>query len=520
MLLEQAMKERRPNVIYILGDDHRHEYLGCAGHPVLKTPHLDRLANDGVRFTHTFCTSPACTPSRASHYTGQWERRHGINFNSGSSLAPETWETSFPMRLKRDGYFIGWGGKNHVPVGGGQGGYDSGYLERAFDYWYGNHHHSGFYPAELVGIGEIYRNAEADTQVEVFTEGVSDFLEPNAGFRERSENSFPERPTDRPFCLCVTFNLPHDVGIVTMEDRESDDALYRTAYRDKAHLLQAPATYVPYKEAVERPRLPRDVYSGDTIPSYDYAKDPESLREQQVRGCQTVSGMDRFVGRLREQLERLGLADNTIIVFSTDHGIQHGEHGIGGKCFLYEESLRIPLIIHDPRIERGDVPCVRDEFVVVPDLAPTILDLCGLEPSAGMQGRSLRPLLENEQPDWRSEVFTEQLMDLQNYPRSESVRTAEWKYIRYFARTEDPAQAESLFRGTLDDYNRCLSSTLNGEEPVYEELFNLREDPGEVENLAPDAGHAGRLDELRTRLLALAREAKGERDPPPTIPNV
>jgi len=509
---------QKPNLIYILGDDHRHEYLGCAGHPVLQTPHLDRLARDGVRFTHAFCTSPACTPSRASHYTGQWERRHGINFNSGSSLAPRVWEESFPMRLKQAGYFTGWIGKNHVPVGG-QRGYDSGYLEQAFDYWYGNHGHSGFYPKEIEGVGEIYRNAESDTQAEVFTEGALDFLKPNLRFRERAKSPFPERPSDQPFCLCVTFNLPHDCGIDTMQDRTGDDELYKSAYRDQGHLLQPPATYRPYAEARENPRLPRDVYSGDYIASYDYTKTPETLRERQIRICQTVTGMDRFVGRLCDELEAQGLAENTIIVFSTDHGIQQGEHGIGGKCFLYEESIRIPLIIYDPRVTTSSARCVRDEFVVVPDLAPTILDLCGLEPSGSMQGRSLRPLLENEETNWREEVFTEQLMDIQNYPRSESVRTRDWKYIRYFARTEDPAQADSTFRGTLDDYNECLSSTLDGEPPVYEELFDLQNDPGECYNLAGDRVHSNQLDLLRRRLLKLAKEAKGADGTPPTIPH-
>jgi len=157
------MANSRPNVIYILGDDQRAEYLGCAGHPILQTPHLDRLAAEGTRFTHAFCTSPACTPSRASHYLGQWERRHGINFNSGSALDPRAWDNSFPMQLQQAGYFVGWVGKNHVPAGGGRNGYSSGYFEQVFDYWYANHNHSGFYPKEMAPGGSIYAGADADT---------------------------------------------------------------------------------------------------------------------------------------------------------------------------------------------------------------------------------------------------------------------------------------------------------------------------------------------------------------------
>ena len=124
----------------------------------------------------------------------------------------------------------------------------------------------------------------------------------------------------------------------------------------------------------------------------------------------------------------------------------------------------------------------------------------------------------NDEPiEWRQDFFTEQLMVIQNYPRSESVRTQEYKYIRYFARTEDPSQT-GFFRGTLDDYNACLTSTLNGEQPIYEELFHLKEDQGEMHNLAADPAYSAVLDELRARILVLGREAKGDDAPPLTIP--
>lgn len=509
------MSKPHPNVIYILGDDHRSDYLGCAGHPILKTPHLDQLAAEGMRFTHAFCTSPLCTPSRACHYTGQWERKHGINFNSGSSMAPKAWENSFPMLLKQHGYFTGWIGKNHVPAGGGKSGYDSGYFENTFDYWYGNHGHCGFYPKEH-GSGHPYHNATHDTQIEIFAEAVRDFLEPNPVFRAGATVALPTRPAGQPFCLCVTFNLPHGTSTQTMQLRPEDDELYKSAYRDRQNLLPLPATYLQYEKGFENPRLPRSVYNGHYIPQYDYVKYPAALRERQVRTCQTVTGLDRFVGNLREDLDQLGLADNTIIIFSTDHGEHHGEHGLGGKSFLYEEDIRIPMIIHDPR--KSARVHLSGELVVVPDLAPTVMDLCGFPVPDCMQGSSMVPLLNDESVPWRQEIFTEQLMDIQNYPRSESVRTRDWKYIRYFARTEDPAQEAKPFRGTLDDYTRCLTSTLTGEQPVYEELFDLQTDPGETTNLATAPQHRDQIAHLRARLLELAREAKGGSSAPLTIP--
>lgn len=512
------MRDMRPNIIYILGDDHRAEQLGCRDHPILQTPNLDALAREGVQFNNAFCTSPACTPSRTCHYTGQWERRHGINFNSGSSLHPAAWEQSFPMQLKQAGYFLGWIGKNHVPAGGGRRGYDSGYFEDVFDYWYGNHGHSGFYPKEQAGPGgRIYRNAKADTQVEVFEEGLQNFLDPQDDFIEGCSHPLPRRPQGQPFCLCVTFNLPHAYGTGNMQLRPSDDALYVTRYRERFDDVPLPATYLAFAD-ITTPRIPPEVYSGIYLSSYDYVRMPRALRERRIREYQTITGIDRMLGNLRATLDRLGLSDRTIIVFSTDHGIHHGEHGLGGKCFLYEEDIRIPLIIFDPRHKNAAIERTRDEFVVVPDLAPTMLDLCGVRVPNSMQGTSLRPLLHGETPKWRTEFFTEQLMDIQNYPRSESIRTQHWKYIRYFARTEDPQQAGRKFRSTLDDYTACLTSTLNGEQPVYEELFCLKDDPGETTNLAGDGAHADRLRALRERVTELAREAKGDDTPPLTIP--
>ncbi len=503
-----------PNIIYILGDDHRAEAQGCMNHPIVKTPNIDSLAGEGVLFRNGFCTSPACTPSRTCHYTGQWERKHGINFNSRSSLAPEAWENSFPMRLKDAGYHVGWVGKNHVPAG--EGGYGGGYFEKVFDYWYGNHGHSGFYPKEQAGGSrEIYSNSKVDTQVEVFEEGALNFLDPRKEFIESCSHPLTVRPEDRPFCLCVTFNLPHAYGAGNMQLRPSDDELYKSRYRESFNDIPLPRTYVPFN-GIETPRIPRDVYNGIYLPSYDYVRSQTALRERRVREYQTITGMDRFIGHLRETLERLQLADNTIIVFSTDHGIHHGEHGLGGKCFLYEEDLRIPFVIFDPRLPKDSRGQVRDELVVVPDLAPTMMDLVGLDSPETMQGRSLIPLLHGETPEWREDFFSEQLLDIQNYPRSESVRSKDWKYIRYFKRTEDPNQ-RGPFRGTLDNYNDSLTSSLHGEEPVYEELFHLAEDPGEVHNLAGEAVHEARLNELRARILEVCREAKGDDSPPLTL---
>jgi arylsulfatase A-like enzyme len=515
--MDKSKYAKKPNIIYILGDDQRYEYLGNMGHPVVKTPNLDYIAREGVLFENAFCTSPACTPSRTCHYLGQWERTHGVNFNSNSSVAPEAWEKSFPMQLKNNGYFLGWIGKNHVPAG--IGGYESGYFEEVFDYWYGNHGHSGFYPKERPG-GEIYCNAKADTQIEVFEEGALNFLNPKKEFIESCIHPLPARPKDQPFCLCITFNLPHDEGTGTMELRPTDDDLYKNAYRSRIDDLPIPKTYIPY-DVIEEPRLPVDLYNGEYIPHYDYVKNLEALKERQVKICQTVTGMDRMIGNILRELDLLGIADNTIIIFSTDHGIHHGEHGLGGKCFLYEEDLRIPMIIYNPLFEEEIRGKRIKQFALVPDLAPTVLEMAGVEVPEQMQGKSLLPVICKENVSWREDFFTEQLMDIQNYPKSESVRNKNWKYIRYFRRTEDPAQQVNKFRGTLDNYNNFLTDSISGKvQPVYEELYNIKEDPYEEVNLANNPAYKNKIYELRLRLLELAIEVQGNENGPVTVPYI
>lgn len=505
-----------PNIIYILGDDHRADYLGCMGHPIVQTPHLDQLAREGTLFTEAYCTSPACTPSRACHYTGLWERTHGINFNSDSSMAPEAWDSSFPMRLKAAGYYLGWVGKNHVPVG--EGGYKSGYLESVFDYWYGNHGHSQFYPKETPS-GAIYQNAVADTQVEIFEEGALNFLDPQDGFLRSASPLLPHRPQDQPFCLCITFNLPHGYGTGTMQLRPSDDNLYKSTYRDQINDMPLSPTYRTYNDSVHDPKLPPQVYSNRRIAQYDYVKEPVFLKERQVRTCQADTGMDRMVGNLRAALERLGLEENTIIIFSTDHGLHHGEHGLGGKCFLYKEDLHIPLIIYDPRLSEAGHGQRRNELALVPDLAPTVLELAGLEVPATMQGKSLAPLLRGEKVDWRKDFFGEQLLDIQDYPRSECLRSKEWKYIRYFKRTVDKTflTLDGTY-GTHENYLECLTSTLSGEEPVYEELYHLAQDPHEEKNLAENNTYRHVLEGMRERIMTLGQEAIGDGTAPLTLP--
>ncbi|MCX6962620.1 MAG: sulfatase-like hydrolase/transferase [Verrucomicrobia bacterium] len=520
----------RPNLILIVTDDQRADELGCTGNPVVQTPNLDRLAADGTLFTQATVTSAVCTPSRASIFTGMHERRHGINFNSGTALSPAAWQQTYPMLLRKAGYFIGYIGKNHVPLGAR--GYETGLMDASFDYWYGGHEHLLFYPKNrpawairVKGIDEhVFDNAKSDTQVEVLQEGVENFLNPHQDFYNRAARFLEKRPHDRPFCLSICFNLPHDAGTGSMADRPSDSDLYKTAYHGDRDAIRAnlPATYTA-KTDIKNPKLPRELLRSQfRQKSYDYVDTPEDLVERIVRRYQALTGIDNFVGKLRSALVAAGLDKNTVILFVSDHGIQLGEFGLGGKGLCYDASLRVPLIAYDPRSDvRGQR---RSEQVQTIDLTATLLDYAGMEIPPAMSGRSLAPLIRGEQVTWREYAFSENLWSTRHgNPRSESVRGDGWKYIRYFQNDA------SLFAGMTDQdqqritdrqaqvYRKWLDASIHGEMPVHEELFDLKTDPGETLNLAGDSKYAEKLEELRSVCARMVKEARGDASVQPHV---
>jgi arylsulfatase A-like enzyme len=168
-----------------------------------------------------------------------------------------------------------------------------------------------------------------------------------------------------------------------------------------------------------------------------------------------VTGIDRVVGRLRAALQERGLADTTAIVYSGDNGFFLGEYGLAGKWTPHEASIRVPLLVYDPRLPEGARGRTRPEMALNIDVAPTLLAFAGLGPSASMQGQSLLPLVSGESPEWRSDFFYEHLFEHPRIPKMEGVRTELWKYIRY-----------------VDS------------DPLIEELYDLRGDPQELDNLA------------------------------------
>ncbi len=418
-----------PNFIVIVTDDQRWDCLGTAGHPILKTPHLDRLAAEGIRFTQAFVTTSICCISRASIATGLYARRHRVA-DFSTPLPPEIIERSFPAVLKRAGYYTGclgkWGIGGPAPAG-------------VFDFW-----------DAWGGQGTFFHALEGE---EVHN---SEFL------ARRAEKFLRSRPASgaatRPFCLLVNYKSPHDPYFPDPRHSaafERDTIAVPRTYSE-AHFAALPAFI---RESEGRARLQK------RHPT------PEAYQAFVKQYLRCILSVDESVGRLLALLEELKLAENTVVVFTSDNGFFLGEHGMTDKWLMHEESIRVPFIIRDPRLlpARRGMTC--DDIVLNIDLAPTVLALAGLEPPAGTDGRSLAPLLAGERADWRQDFFYEHHYHHGGrIPRTEGVRTRRWKYITYF----DVA-------------------------PPFEEMYDLAADPLEERNLAKDPAHAETLKRLKAR---------------------
>ncbi len=506
-----------PNFLFILTDDQSYGMMGCDGNEMTRTPHIDSLARDGVFFDRAYITSAICTPSRISILLGQFERKHGVNFNSGTSVSPQAWENAYPVVMRRNGYYTGYVGKNHAPIG--EGGYESGLMEESFDYFYAGHGHIRFYPKD---VHDIFQGAKADTQVEIVRESVDDFLS-NEHRLDGALRFLDSRPSDKPFCLSVCFNLPHGAGTSTMQMRETDDEIYRTLYRNQK--VPLPKNYVA-KNDIESPKLPPDVLRVEQRQvGYNYVDQPESTIERTTRQMQAMTGIDRMVGQVREKLRRIGADRNTIIIFTSDHGLFMGEQGLGGKALCYEKTTHVPLLVFDPASPPQSRGRRCDQFAQSIDIASTMLDYAGIDLPETCQGKSIRSLIGGSEDAVHDYIFTENLWSTHfGNPRIEAVQNKDWKYIRYYKNENVPASLKiSVAKelgipvnkilyyvgdSQLAVYRQFVESSLAGEAPVYEELYDMRRDPNELHNVIDDVAHEEVLAEMKTawkKKLTVAR---------------
>lgn len=433
-----AAASSKPNVIFFLVDDLRWNALGCMGDKIVKSPNIDKLATRGVLFDNMFVTTSICWSSRATMFTGQWMRRHGVGLNDGKEMKPGAWAHTYPAQFRAAGFRTGFIGK--FGVGGNK---QMKEMETAFDYWRG-----------LPG------------------QGGKLFIEPDDPTHKHKTALFGDQALEflggctsgQPFCLSISFNAVHA--------RDHEPREYTPDTRDDGMFdgIDIPRSKLATNEAFKR--LPEFVQKSEGRTRWAWRFD-EPQRAQNILHdyYSLIYGVDREIGRVVDALEKNGLAGNTILVFASDNGYALGDRGLADKWFAYEEDMRVPLIIVDPRLPAARRGTKVQSMALNVDVAPTMLDLAGVAVPSSMQGRSLKPLLAGEKPaDWRSEFFYEHHAVPGRIPPVEAVRTGRWKYIRWIKA-----------------------------DPVVEELYDLQNDPLEEKNVVADAANAALLKEMREK---------------------
>jgi N-acetylglucosamine-6-sulfatase len=444
--------DRRPNVVFILTDDQRWDQLGCAGHPYLQTPHLDRLAAEGARFADMFVTTSLCSPSRASFLSGLYAHSHGVvnNFTDYPVDLP-----SFPRVLQTAAYETAYIGKWHM-------GEQSDQKRPGFDYWASHKGQGDYYDTEF------NVNGQRTVKRGYYTHRVTDMA---VGWLKKRH--------DRPFLLILGHKAPHTPFTPEEKYRHIYDHI-EIEYPETAFALQGKPEWV--KQRI-------DTWHGIYGPLYGFRKkfpdrSPEAVKNfaDFVRSyTATIKSVDDSVGQIYQTLAQIGQLDKTLFIFAGDNGMFLGEHGMTDKRTMHEPSIRVPLLVRYPKLIKAGT--VVEQMALSIDVAPSILDMCSAPPLGNIHGRSFKPLLEGKAEGWRKSWYYEYNYERQfpYTPNVRGVRTDDWKYAHYPHGDGGPDRHKA-------------------------ELYNVREDPGETKNLTDEPVYAGKITELRAELKRLMEE--------------
>ena len=419
-----SAEDTRPNFVFVLTDDQRYDAMGVvqreqgerARFPWFQTPHMDRLAEEGVRFRNAFVTTSLCSPSRAAFLTGTHNHVNGIVYNH--TPFPDD-SVTWASLLRAGGYRTGYVGKWHM---GNQGGKRPG-----FDY-----------SASFIGQGK-YSNQDFEINgVSEETKGWVDDVATDFAIKFIRENK------SKPFAIQLSFKSPH--GPCKPPSR------LKKRYQGEYCRPAVNESFIP----------PYDI-TDTTEPPYTIG-----TPDRRLNRFRCINGADDNLGRVLDALDELGLAENTMVVYASDNGYYMGDHGLKDKRTAYEESMRIPLLVRFPKSARKGA--LEDADVLNVDLAPTILDYAGLEIPKEMQGRSWRELLaKGDATNWRKAFFYQYFESAGAAPTLQAVRTSDYKLVKY------------------------------PKHPEWTQLFNLKEDPYEIKNLADDRELLQRMEAELTR---------------------
>ncbi len=465
-----------PNILFIMADDHAAHAIGAYGSRVNRTPHIDRIASEGMRFDNCFCTNAICTPSRAVILTGTHSHVNGVT----TLRTPlDNRLTMFPGLLQANGYQTAIFGKWHLGEG-------PDHCPAGFDDWAVLPGHGAYFNSDF-----IFKGPDGGDQRPVpgyITDVITDL----------SLDWLRRRDRDRPFCLLTHHKAPHrqwlsdetHAPMYCNETMPEPDNL-QDDYRNRAFAAEAAAMRVGMHmtqsdiQAEINLRLPESEVRAWTYQRYIKAY------------LRVVASIDDNVGRMLDYLDAEGLTENTVVIYTSDQGFFLGDHGWFDKRFMYEESLRMPFLLRYPReVAPGSV---NRDMVSNVDFAPLFTDLSGAQTPAAFQGRSLRPLLHGQTPaDWRQSLYYRYWMNRgdHNVAAHYGIRTLQHKLIYYYY---DGLGLPGTHGGDYGAY------TLEGHAPEWE-LFDLERDPREMMNVADDPAYAEIRRELTDELYRLQAE--------------
>jgi arylsulfatase A-like enzyme len=467
------MNARRPNILYIMSDDHAAHAISACGSRINDTPQIDRIAAGGMRFNNCFCTNSICTPSRASVLTGTYNH---VNRVTTLASVMDNRLTTFPKLLHRHGYQTALFGKWHL-------GHGPAHDPTGFDAW-----------GVLPGQG-LYHNPELITPAGPTRHSgyVTDLI------TDQCLDWLRERDAARPFCLLCHHKAPHR--------RWEPDAAHAHMY-DAVNIPEPDTLFDDYRDRSQAAREAEMRISRDLDPEDFKQPVPAGLSpEDETRwkyqryikdylAC--VASVDDNVGRLLDYLDAEGLAENTIVVYTSDQGFFLGDHGWYDKRFMYEESLRMPFLIRYPREIRPESVC--EDMILNVDFASTFLDCAGVDIPETLQGASFRPMLRGARIEgWRTSMYYRYWMHLGGHGvrAHYGIRTRDHKLIYYYA--------DALGQpGALDE-----------RKPPEWELFDLKRDPREMRSVHGTCAYAGVTAALKSELDALQRRVGDEPYPAP-----
>ena len=446
------------NVVFILADDHRYDAMGFMGHPIVKTPNIDRIAQRGVHLRNAFVTTSLCSPSRATILTGRYAHQHKVVDNN---TPVPTGIVFFPQYLQRVGYQTALVGKWHM--GGDDGGPQPG-----FDHWVSFRGQGSYLPSP----DGLNVNGKPVPQKGYITDELTDYALDWLRRRDRS----------RPFFLYLSHKGVHNDYIPANHSTDFVPAERHRGTLERTTFIPPKSQNFPPDQEGSRPRWVRDQrnsWHGVDFPYHSTLDVGHFFK----RYAETLMGVDESVGRVIEYLTSENLLDSTLVIYMGDNGFAFGEHGLIDKRTAYEESMRVPMIMQCPELFTGGRTI--DQLVANLDVAPTILSAAGLQPPAHMVGANMLPLARGERVPWRRELLYEYYWE-RNFPQTPTtfaLRTAAHKFIRYY--------------GLWD----------------VDELFDLRADPLEMNNLAYAPEQAERVQQMGERLFALLDETDGRSIP-------